>query len=369
MKLGIYDVYEGLETPQLEIYKKILLYNNIEYKMINISDGDFWENILTFDKIMYKWQNNDNQHFLSNILRPVFESKKIDFYPNTNTTWHYDDKIKQYFLLKLHHAPLVESFIFFNRRKAQEFINHTSFPLVAKLNKGAGSSNVMLITKRKKAEKFIKKAFSRKGFYPTYFGSIFQLFKTKDYSIRKSITHYLKKIKRRISGNDELFWQRHKNYVFFQEYLSGNYFDTRVTTVGKRVHAFRRFVRKNDFRASGGEEWDINPEHIDKRMLKIALDISKKMKFQIMAYDFIYDKEKNPKIVEISYLFGQPGYPDFMNGYWDEELNWHEGRFWPQYFELVDLLKSPDLKCPVIDIPDKWLKNKIRNNFNGKLYT
>ena len=54
-----------------------------------------------------------------------------------------------------------------------------------------------------------------------------------------------------------------------------------------------------------------------------------------MAYDFIYDRQKQPRIVEMSYCFGD--YPEFSTGYWDESMNWHEGRFLPQYFELADL--------------------------------
>jgi hypothetical protein len=70
------------------------------------------------------------------------------------------------------------------------------------------------------------------------------------------------------------------------------------------------------------------------------------MDFQAMAYDFIYDQKKQPVIVEMSYMYGGAGYPDFMNGYWDAQLNWIEGRYWPQHFELMDLLNRPDLKCP-----------------------
>jgi len=35
-------------------------------------------------------------------------------------------------------------------------------------------------------------------------------------------------------------------------------------------------------------------------------------------------------------------------GYWDKDLNWHEGHFWPQFCQLQDLLNMPELKQPVI---------------------
>jgi glutathione synthase/RimK-type ligase-like ATP-grasp enzyme len=359
MKVGIYDVYNGVDMPHQKIYEQILTYNNIDYSLLNINDPDFWHRLQEIDILIYKWSNNDNQHQLSNILRPIFDSLGIKYYPNYETTWHYDDKIKQYFLLKEHGADPVESYIYFNKDAAIEFINSASFPLVAKLTKGASSSNVRLIKTKAEAKRYIQKAFSIKGIRPQYFGSYWQLSKTLDNSPKKIIIYYLKKLKRRLRGVDLAYWQNHKNYVYFQKYLPGNEYDTRVTTVGNRVHAFRRFVRKGDFRASGGEKWDINPDEIDPRMLRIALDFSKKMNFQTMAYDFIYDRNKNPRIVEISYLYGQPGFPDFMNGYWDFDLKWIEGRYWPQFFEMKDLLQVNELQCPDIAVPREWIKNTI----------
>jgi hypothetical protein len=78
-----------------------------------------------------------------------------------------------------------------------------------------------------------------------------------------------------------------------------------------------------------------------------------------MAYDFIYDENKKPVIVEISYCFGD--YPEFSNGYWDEYLTWHEGRFLPQYFELVDLLGRDDLILPEWVTPSSSYKNVAAN--------
>jgi glutathione synthase/RimK-type ligase-like ATP-grasp enzyme len=359
MKVGIYDVYNGMDMPHQRIFEEILRYNNIDYFLLNIKEDDFWEKLKEVDILMYKWPNNDNQHLLSNILRPVLESLDIKFFPNTSTSWHYDDKVRQYYLLKELGANPVESYIYFDKKAALDFADKSDYPLVAKLSKGASSSNVKLIKNKREAIHHIKRSFSPGGIKPRYFGSFRHLSKTLDYSPVKILVYYLKKLKRRIEHRDSSYWQRHKNYVLFQEYLPGNEYDTRVTTVGQRVHAFRRFVRKNDFRASGGEKWDINPDKIDKRMLRMALDFSKKMNFEQMAYDFIYDQHNNPRIVEISYLYGQPGFPDFMNGYWDFDLNWIEGRFWPQYLELKDVLGMPDLKCPDLKVPPEWEKNTI----------
>jgi glutathione synthase/RimK-type ligase-like ATP-grasp enzyme len=138
-------------------------------------------------------------------------------------------------------------------------------------------------------------------------------------------------------------WQIQKDAILFQKYLPNNHYDTRVVTFGKRAIAARRFVRKNDFRASGSDSMDTDPEKIDTRCLEIAFTISNKLNFKTMAYDFIYGEDKTPYIGEISYCF-----PDFAfhscQGYWDESLTFHQGHIWPQYFQLIDFLQINDLK-------------------------
>ncbi|MCP4146763.1 MAG: hypothetical protein GY757_03340, partial [bacterium] len=101
-------------------------------------------------------------------------------------------------------------------------------------------------------------------------------------------------------------------------------------------------------RASGSSNKDLNPEAIDKEFLKIAFSISKKLKFQCMAYDFIYNKNKEPEVIEMSYTFPDKTIPH-CPGYWDTQLNWHEGKNWAQYFQLMDILNLPDLKQPEMD--------------------
>jgi hypothetical protein len=116
-------------------------------------------------------------------------------------------------------------------------------------------------------------------------------------------------------------------------------------------------VRKNDFRASGSNDYDMRREQIDPRMLKLGFEISEKLGFQSMAYDFIYDEHKNPVIVEISYTYGD--YPEFSTGHWDPELKWHPGRLWPEYIELVDALGLTELKQPEMEVTSAYAHAKM----------
>jgi hypothetical protein len=85
-------------------------------------------------------------------------------------------------------------------------------------------------------------------------------------------------------------------------------------------------IRKNDFRASDSGSIIYNKEEIDERCVKIAFDVNKKLKAQSIAYDFVFDENNEPLIVEISYGYTAPAY-DKCEGYWDRDrdMNWHEG--------------------------------------------
>jgi len=143
-------------------------------------------------------------------------------------------------------------------------------------------------------------------------------------------------------------WQIQKDAVLFQKFLPDNNFDTRVTVIGNRAFAFRRFVRKDDFRASGSGNFDMDPDKIDIHCLGIALSISKELNFNTMAYDFIYDENKEPYINEISYCF-EDRIVQSCPGFWDEKLTWHPGHIWPQQCQLEDFLES-DLAFTQIEL-------------------
>jgi hypothetical protein len=133
--------------------------------------------------------------------------------------------------------------------------------------------------------------------------------------------------------------------VLFQKYLPNNEYDTRVTIIGNRAFAFRRFNRKNDFRSSGSGLINYEKDKVDKVFIRQAFDISMKLGFQSMAYDFLWDEDHKLALCEISYTYVDVAVYNCF-GYWDVDLNWHNGNNWPQYFHLVDLLQNPSLLQP-----------------------
>lgn len=346
MNIGFLERFPGKIDEVMEVYFRILEHNGIPYQRMLLADPLFWEKVRDLDVFIYKWGHQDKYRQIAETILPLIESQlKIKCFPDQNTCWHYDDKIRQYLLLKEHGFPAAESFVFWDKPSALAWAYCTEYPVVFKLKGGAGSLNVLLIKNKEQAAGLIRRMFEH-GVRQGAFGTRHFL-RTYNYSLIKISRSAAKRIGKKLLGRyEEPFYITHRNYAYFQKYYPGNEFDVRVTTAGNRVHAFRRFVRKNDFRASGSHDWDIDPEKIDQKLLRIALDISATLGFQAMAYDFVYDRNGEPRIIEMSYLYGGAGFPDFMNGYWDANLERHEGRFWPQYFELMDLLGKPDLRLP-----------------------
>jgi len=346
-KVAFYKNRLKPNDSEIQIYLDILDYNKIPYVLLDNSDPDFWKKLEGVDVFIFKWGHDHHSHQIAHTILPVIENTlELKCFPDQATCWHYDDKVKQHFLLEQAGFPVIPSYVFWDKGAALDWIRqHSDFPLVFKLKNGAGSLSVFLVHHRAQALRMIKRMFGR-GMKQTTI-PVFYLAKTLNYDLVKIFRYYSINFRNRfINQEKNVYWLRHKNYAYFQQYMPNNQWDTRVTTAGLRAHAFRRFNRPKDFRASGSNSWDISPEQIDLRMVQIALEVSRYFGFQAMAYDFVYDYKGEPRIVEMSYLYGGAGYPDFMNGYWDEHLNWHEGRYWPQYFELSDLLELPGLRMP-----------------------
>jgi glutathione synthase/RimK-type ligase-like ATP-grasp enzyme len=348
MKVGIHTDLHGHVCDYLVKYEKVLDLNGVENVRLDINQIDFWQKIKEIDLFLFRWQHIDDHRQLAHTILPIIENRlKINCFPNWDTCWHFDDKIKQYYLLEQSGFPIIKCWIFWDKEEAINWAENDKYPVVFKLKGGAGSTNVILVNNKKRAVRLIKKMFES-GIYS---GSIpdHGTTKWKYFSIYNQLREWKHYILKRIRKIDITpYWQINKNYVLFQEFMPNNEYDTRVTVIGNRAFAFRRFNRDNDFRSSGSGKLDYDIDKIDLKFIKKAFEVSHAMNFQSMAYDFLYNKENQPVFCEISYTFVDSAVRN-CPGYWDSDLNWHVGHFWPQYCQLVDLLKISNLIQPEFD--------------------
>ncbi len=338
MKIAIHHTPGSFSDRWILYCKK----NNIAYKIVNCYDNDIVAQLDDCDALMWHHHHGNYKDVLyaKQLLYSVQATGKKVF-PDFNTTWHFDDKVGQKYLLESIGAPLVPSYVFYTKKDALNWIDKTTFPKVFKLRGGAGAANVKLVNTKSEARKIAKRAFGR-GF------SQFNRWNNLSERIRR-FKEGKDNIKGIFKGVGRLFiptefakmYPREKGYLYFQEFIPNNNFDIRIIVVGDKAFAIKRFTRQNDFRASGSGNIVYEKNHIDERCVQIAFEVNNKLRSQSVAFDFVFEENNTPLIIEISYGFAVDAY-NLCPGYWDSSLNWHEGKFNPQEWMVEELIKGQE---------------------------
>ena len=300
--------------------------HQIEYKIVNAYDSDIIQQLKDCDAFMWHHHHAivSDLLFAKQLCSAIEESGKIVF-PDYKTSWFFDDKVAQKYLLEGIHAPIVPSYVFYDKKIAMQWAQKTQYPKVFKLRGGAGSSNVKLVRNYQEAKKIILRAFGH-GFRQIRIKELireqYRKYKMGLITLRNLINYSLGLALNRNSLGRK--YHIEKGYAYFQNFIPQNKFDIRICVVNNKAFAIKRMCRENDFRASGSGEILYSRNSIDLRCVKLSLEIAKKLQTQSIGIDYIFDANNKPMIVEISYGFTPSGYID-CEGYWDSDLNWHEG--------------------------------------------
>lgn len=309
----------------------------IPFKLVNCYANDLIEQLEGCKALM--WHFNQGSHRDNIIAKQILfalEHTGLQVFPNFRTAWHFDDKVAQKYLFEAVGAPLVPSYVFFDKQEALRWVDQTTFPKVFKLRGGAGSQNVRLVHTKTECIKLINKAFGR-GF-PKYdaWGSL----KERIYKFQRGKMPFFEVVK----GIIRLFYAppyarlgaSEVGYVYFQDFIPNNDSDIRIIVIGNKAFGLKRFVRDNDFRASGSGSFAYDRELFDINTVKISFEINKRLNLQVGVFDFVFDENNKPLIVELSYGYSHEAY-DNCPGYWDENLVWHEGKTTKEEW-MVDLV-------------------------------
>lgn len=333
MKIAIHESKLGFH-PRWATYCEE---KGIPYKRVNVYANDLIAQLADCQALMWHHSHNNPKDILiAKQILFALEHTGFQVFPDFNTSWHFDDKVAQKYLFERIGAPLVPSYVFFDRKIALSWAATTTFPKVFKLRGGAGSSNVKLIRTHSQAERLIRRAFGHGFSNYDRWASL----KERWYKYRIGKASILEPIK----GLARIFTPppfdkamgRERNYTYFQDFIPNNDSDTRIIVIGDKAFGLYRYVRKGDFRASGSGNFAYQRELFDLRCIQIAFDLTQKLQSQCAAYDFVFDELNNPLIVEISYGFITAVYNP-CPGYWDADLQWHEGPFNPQGWMVEDL--------------------------------
>jgi len=300
---------------------------DIEYQPVNIYDSDIIERLsgdgihtLVANPVLYDHRTG----LIARSILYLIEGMGIRTFPNFEAFWHYNDKISQKYIFESLDIPHAPAHVFYRKEDALNWLAGASFPQVFKLRSGAGSSNVFLLKNRREAERYVRKMFGP-GFKPVR--PVFTDFSTRA-KVHSKKRDWGRTLLNAPSTVRNIMRMRRilpveRGYFYVQEFLPGNDFDTRVFVMGNKAIASRRFVRENDFRASGNASLhsDVNQEKIDKKAVALAFDAVKKIGAYSMAFDIIYNSRQEPVIIEMSYTM--PTCDEKLlsiEGYWDDSL-------------------------------------------------
>lgn len=315
--------------------------HGISVREVNCFASDIVAQLRGTDALLWQWMHHIPEDVKTGFrIIQTAEDMGLTVFPNRATCWHYDDKVSQKYLLEAIGANAAKADVFYDLQSALAWIDKASFPRVFKLSRGAGSMNVQLVRSADHARRLSARAFGR-GFKPV--ASILGDAKSSIRRHRKKgdLLGVLRRLPRTLSNmrrmNREI--ARERGYVYFQEFLPDNEFDTRVTIIGDRAFGFLRMVRADDFRASGSGNIVYDRTRIDPRCVESAFRVANRLGTQSLAFDFVKDRSGAPLIVEISYCY-LAGAVHACAGHWDGRLNWHEGQMWPQDAILIDLLDA-----------------------------
>jgi glutathione synthase/RimK-type ligase-like ATP-grasp enzyme len=272
-------------------------------------------------------------------LLPVIEHELgIPVWPDHNTGWHYDDKVAQSYLFQANDIPTPETWIWYDYQLALEWAERTDYPKVLKLRSGSGSKNVRLIESCTEAKRWIDSLFLN-GVY-----NLKQRSLTPMPLGRRRLRDGLKLLLLGARPQVPLrWWELHKGYAYFEQFLPGNSYDTRITVIGNRAFGFRRWNRDDGFRASGSGKLSYSLEGVDPAFIELAFQVADKLGMKSCAIDGLWRGE-DPVVVEVSYTYLSSAIYE-CPGHWDKNLNWHEGNMYPEEAHVQDFLQILEKRC------------------------
>jgi hypothetical protein len=314
----------GHNDASSPIWTRLLREAGHEVREVDVFRADILHQIKGCAGFMWRYAHYPELKQIARRLLPVLEHELgLVVYPDQKTSWHYDDKVAQAYLLEAAGIPAPKTWVWFDRESALAWARNAGYPLVIKLSTGAAGTNVRMLSSYAEACYWIERLFD--------FGT--RNMDEPEIPLCQRIGEAAVLL---LKGRVPPLWEVHRGYLLFQEFLEDNPFDTRVTVIGDRAFAFRRFNREGDFRASGSGRIDWDPAAIMPEFVDLAFSVARKLGTQSCAIDGLL-RNGEPVVGEISYTYVSWAV-EACPGYWDSSRNWHERSMWPEEAQIEDFL-------------------------------
>ena len=199
------------------------------------------------------------------------------------------------FFLKANSIPHPETWVFYRKEEAMNFIRNTKFPLAAKTSIGASGGGVKFLRSQEQAVHYIRRAFGR--------GIRRQIGPNRNTGTVKQWT--MKFLQSPQFGIDriKLYLEEYKDvqkgFIIFQEYIPHD-FEWRSVRIGDSYFAHKKV--KMGEKASGSKRIDfVNPP---ESILNFTKKICDRFHFTSMAIDIFENGRENYLVNEMQTVFG-----------------------------------------------------------------
>jgi glutathione synthase/RimK-type ligase-like ATP-grasp enzyme len=307
---------------------------------VDVFSADVVETISSCDAFM--WRPSplaSDRLYAMRLLYAVEKGLGIPVFPDLNSSWHFEDKVGQYYFFAAAGIPIPATRVYWSRQQAEQFCDTATYPFVLKLATGYQASNVRLVRNRDDAQYYIEKMFGP-GAVSLAYGpaSPFRLLLRRLRAASETLRG------RNPNGSTAQVELQH-GYFFVQEFLPGNDFDVRVTITGDRAFVFRRFNRPNDFRASGSGLFDWNPDAVGEDAVRLGYRVARRLGSQTLTVD-ILRRGGEPVIIELGVAYASwcvrdcPGHWALHGSPDSGSLEWKEGSMEPADAIFADFVAS-----------------------------
>jgi glutathione synthase/RimK-type ligase-like ATP-grasp enzyme len=273
---------------------------NITYDTIDLSAHNWLELLQkeSYDFLLLR-PSGSVSHYKNMYDERIYilcKTLKYKTFPSYEECYIYENKKLLSYYLDATKIPHPKTNIFYNKQEALSFLNGVSFPIVSKTSTGASGSGVQVIRKAEDAQKYINKAFSKKGirrqFGPNRVTGSPKKWLQKALQSPKYLKIKLKKY---------FFVYNHpeRDYVIFQEFIPHE-FEWRAVKIGESYFAHKKVKYGDKASGSKGIDYVAPPESL----LNFIHELCVKHNFNFMAIDIFEDGKGGYLVNELQTIFG-----------------------------------------------------------------
>ncbi|MBI1780316.1 MAG: hypothetical protein HYR66_02960, partial [Sphingobacteriales bacterium] len=220
----------------------------------------------------------------------------IPVFPTLNELLIFENKRYLSYWLKAYNIPHPDTFIFYSKSEALEFLDKTIYPIVAKTSIGAAGSGVEIIKTKQEALDYVEQTFTgrgirrrngpkvgNKGFAKRFFKTIIN-----PSALKVKLTKYML-----------IQSEAQKGFVLFQKYIPHD-FEWRCVRIGDSFFAHKKLKVKDKASGSLLKGYETPPEEL----LNFIKDITDRCNFSSQAIDLFIGENGQYLVNEMQCLFG-----------------------------------------------------------------